>query len=112
MKEELGEELFLKYRRSWDFPPPHGEALKQVYERVIPYYKETILPHLIKGENVLIAAHGNSLRALVKYLENIPDDEISKLEIGTGEVYLYTINPQGEITSKEIRSVNENKANV
>jgi len=112
MKEELGEELFLKYRRSWDFPPPNGEALKQVYERVIPYYKEIILPYLTQGKNVLIAAHGNSLRALVKYLENIPDDEISKLEIGTGEVYLYDINPQGEMISKEIRSVNENKANV
>lgn len=112
MKEELGEELFLKYRRSWDFPPPNGEALKQVYERVIPYYKTEILPHLTKGENVLIAAHGNSLRALVKYLENISDTDIPSLEIGTGEVYLYKLDKEGNILSKEVRSVNENKANV
>ncbi len=112
IKEELGEELFLKYRRSWNFPPPNGEALKQVYDRVVPYFEEEILPHLKKGENVLIAAHGNSLRALVKYLESIADNEISKLEIGTGEVYLYTLDQTGRVISKEIRSVNENKANV
>src|SRR5579885_1026556 len=109
MKEKLGEELFRTYRRSWDVPPPHGESLKDVYNRVVPYYVKEILPRLKKGENILIAAHGNSLRALVKYLENISEVAIPKLEIGTGEVYVYTIDDKGEIMNKEVRSVNENK---
>jgi 2,3-bisphosphoglycerate-dependent phosphoglycerate mutase len=88
---------------------PGGETLKDVYARVVPYYQREILPQLREGRNVLIAAHGNSLRALVKYLENIPDDEISKLEIGTGEVYVYQVDPQGRIVSKEIRAVNPNR---
>lgn len=107
--EEYGEEQFLKWRRSWDYPVPGGETLKDVYARVVPYYQREILPQLREGRNVLIAAHGNSLRALVKYLENIPDDEISKLEIGTGEVYVYQVDPQGRIVSKEIRAVNPNR---
>jgi 2,3-bisphosphoglycerate-dependent phosphoglycerate mutase len=107
--EEYGEEQFLKWRRSWDYPVPGGETLKDVYARVVPYYQREILPQLREGRNVLIAAHGNSLRALVKYLENIPDDEISKLEIGTGEVYVYQVDPEGRIVSKEIRAVNPNR---
>lgn len=111
MKEELGEELFLKYRRSWDFPPPNGESLKDVYDRVIPYYENEILPKLKDGKNILIAAHGNSLRALAKYLENISETEIPKLEIGTGETYVYTIDSEGNVTNKEVRSINANKLN-
>ncbi|HVZ58828.1 MAG TPA: 2,3-diphosphoglycerate-dependent phosphoglycerate mutase [Patescibacteria group bacterium] len=109
MKKELGEELFLKYRRSWDFPPPHGESLKDVYNRVVPFYEAEVLPKLKEGKNILISAHGNSLRALVKYLEDIPENEIPKLEIGTGETYVYTIDTSGKVTNKEIRSINENK---
>jgi 2,3-bisphosphoglycerate-dependent phosphoglycerate mutase len=83
-----------------------------VYERVIPYYTSEIEPKLKEGKNVIIAAHGNSLRALVKYLENIPDDEIATLEIGTGEAYIYQIYENGKVNSKEIRGVNENKGKV
>jgi 2,3-bisphosphoglycerate-dependent phosphoglycerate mutase len=107
IKEEYGEEQFLKWRRGWDYPPPNGESLKDVYNRVVPYYKNEILPKLNEGKNVIIVAHGNSLRALVKYLENISDEDIAKLEIGLGEVYVYTIE-NGEITSKEIRVTNRN----
>lgn len=103
IKKEFGEEQFMKWRRSWDTPPPHGESLKDVYDREIPYYKETILPHLAQGQNVIIVAHGNSLRALVKYLEDIPDDEISRLEIPTGEIYLYEFDDKVRIVSKQIR---------
>jgi 2,3-bisphosphoglycerate-dependent phosphoglycerate mutase len=105
--EEYGEEQFLKWRRSWDYPVPGGETLKDVYARVVPYYEHKILPQLREGRNVIIAAHGNSLRALVKYLENISDADIPKLEIGTGEVYIYQVDPQGRIVGKEIRAVNE-----
>lgn len=109
MKEEIGEELFLKYRRSWDFPPPNGESLKDVYDRVLPYFKEEILPQLIAGKNVLVCAHGNSLRALIKHLDNISSDDIPKFEIATGEVYLYSLDEKGNILSKEVRSINTNK---
>ncbi len=112
VKEEVGEEEFQKIRRSWDYPPPNGESLKMVYDRAIPYFQEEIEPKLKEGKNVLIAAHGNSLRALVKYLENIPDDQIATLEIGTGEAYVYKIDDQGSVESKEIRGENVNKGKV
>jgi 2,3-bisphosphoglycerate-dependent phosphoglycerate mutase len=109
VKEEIGEENFMKLRRSWDYPVPHGESLKQVYERVIPYYQSTILPKIESGENVIIASSGNALRALVKYLENIADENVATLEIAPGEVYVYTIDANGTITNKEIRNQHENK---
>lgn len=105
IKEKLGEEEFLKIRRSWDYPPPHGESLKDVYERVVPYYKSMILPKLEEGQNVIIAAHGNSLRALVKFLENIPDEEIANLEMKLGEPYVYEVGRDGKVVSKEVRSI-------
>ncbi len=103
IKEEFGEEQFNKWRRSYDEQPPHGESLHDVYNRVIPYYQEKILPELEANKNVIIAAHGNSLRALVKYLENISYEDIAHLEIATGEVYVYEIGPDGKIISKNIR---------
>lgn len=109
IKKEFGEEQFMKWRRSWDSPLPNGEALKDVYERVLPYYKEIILPKLKSGKNIIIAAHGNSLRALVKYLDNISDDDISKLEIPVGQVILYQIDEDGKVVNKEIRNQHENK---
>ncbi len=105
VKEKLGDEEFKKIRRSWDYPPPKGESLKDVYTRVVPFYKENILPQLQEGKNVIIVAHGNSNRALVKFLENIPDDQISELELKLGEPYLYQIGKSGKILSKEIRSI-------
>jgi 2,3-bisphosphoglycerate-dependent phosphoglycerate mutase len=112
VQKEYGEEQFLKWRRSWDYPVPGGETLKDVYARVAPYYDQRILPDLKAGKNVIVAAHGNSLRALVKHLENIPDDEIASLEIGTGEVYLYEVDPSGKIISKTIRATNPNRGKV
>lgn len=105
VKEQLGEEKFLQFRRSWDFPIPGGESLKDVYQRVTPYYQEYILPELKQGKNVLVSAHGNSLRALVKFLDNIPDSNIAQLEIPTGQVLIYQTDQNGKITSKEIRGV-------
>lgn len=103
IKQQVGEEEFQKLRRSWDYPPPHGESLKMVSERILPYYEKEILPHLRNGKNVLIAAHGNSLRALIKYLNHISDKDISDLEMPTGEVYVYTIDKNGNFVNKEIR---------
>ena len=109
MKKKLGEELFKKYRRSWDIAPPpqednseneklysplnkniektlipKTESLKDTYERVIPYFNKEIKHHLESNKNVLIAAHGNSLRALCKMLLKISDEKINELEIPTG----------------------------
>jgi 2,3-bisphosphoglycerate-dependent phosphoglycerate mutase len=106
VKKKYGDEQWLKWRRGWDEPIPNGETLKDVYNRVVPYYEKIILPLLKSGENVLLSAHGNSLRALVKYLDNIPNDEIYKLEIPTGTVYVYELDSSGKIVDKEIR---ENK---
>lgn len=103
IKEKLGEMEFIKIRRAWNYPIKGGETLKDVYSRVVPYYLKQILPQLKLGKNVLVVAHGNSLRALVKYLEEIPDDKIEKLEIATGEIYLYQIDEKGSIISKEIK---------
>lgn len=112
IQKEVGEEEFQKIRRSWDYPPPNGESLKMVYERVKPYFETEILPKLKEGKNIIIAAHGNSLRALVKHLENISEDEITSLEIGTGEAYVYQIDKNGEVVSKEIRGQNPNTGKV
>jgi 2,3-bisphosphoglycerate-dependent phosphoglycerate mutase len=102
-KKELGEELFQKYRRSWDVAPPNGESLKDTAARAIPYFQEHILTDLKAGHNVIVAAHGNSLRAIIKHLEDIADEEIPLLEIGTGVLYVYEIDDNGKIVSKEIR---------
>lgn len=107
VQKEIGEEAFGQLRRSWDFPVPNGESLKMVYARAIPYYQKEILPEIKNGKNILVSAHGNSLRALVKFLENIPDDKISELEIRTGEAVVYKMDKDGKIVSKEVRSKNE-----
>lgn len=108
IKNQVGDEEFLKIRRSWDYQIPNGESLKDVFNRVVPYYQNTILPYLKSEKNVLVAAHGNSLRALVKYLGNISDKDVETLEIATGEVYIYNINDEGIITSKEIKPIESN----
>lgn len=88
-RKKWGEEQVHIWRRSFDVPPPGGESLKNTAERVLPYFESKILPEVIKGKNVLIAAHGNSLRALVMKLEDISPDEIVKLEIATGDPLTY-----------------------
>ena len=87
-RENFGIEQVQVWRRSYDIPPPGGESLKDTFNRVIPYFENKIQP-LMKDKNVLISAHGNSLRALVKYLDDISEADIIKLEIGTGEPIVY-----------------------
>ena len=88
-RERWGEEQVHIWRRSFDVPPPGGESLKNTAERVLPYFKSDILPKVNEGLDILIAAHGNSLRALVMELERISQDEIVKLEIATGDPLTY-----------------------
>ena len=87
-RKKWGKPQVFKWRRSWDQNPPGGEALKDVYKRVIPYFKQKIMPELKKND-VIISAHGNSLRALMKYLDKIPDDKIPFLEIPFGKPIIY-----------------------
>jgi len=103
IKKEVGDEQFKNIRRGWDVAIEKGESLKDVYARVIPYYQTEILSKLESGKNVIVVAHGNSLRALVKYLEKISDKDVENLEIATGQVYAYKIDEQGKIISKEVR---------
>jgi 2,3-bisphosphoglycerate-dependent phosphoglycerate mutase len=105
VEKEVGEEIWEKIRREWDYPVPHGETLKMVYERVVPFYKEKILPLILEGKNVLVVAHGNSIRALMKYIENIPDADIKNLEMLFGGVLIYHLDSDGHIESKEVRQV-------
>lgn len=88
-RAEFGEEQVHIWRRSYDIPPPGGESLKNTYDRVVPYFKEKVFAQLESGKNILIAAHGNSLRSLVKYIENISEENILKFEIATGEPLFY-----------------------
>ena len=93
-RKKWGEDQVHIWRRSFDVPPPGGESLKDTAERVLPYFKQNIIPQLAEGLNILVAAHGNSLRALVMEIEKISPDDIVKLEIATGVplVYKYSGN--------------------
>ena len=102
VKEEIGEDEFQRIRRGWDTKIDGGETLKDVHDRVVPYYKESIKKDLLDGKNVLVVSHGNTLRVLVKYLEDIDDTKICDLEIGTGEVHCCTIDENGKSTCREI----------
>ena len=91
-RKKWGEKQVHLWRRSYDTPPPGGESLKDTSERVIPYFKKTIKPELKMKKNILITAHGNSLRALVKNIEDIAATDIVKLEIATGEPIIYSFS--------------------
>lgn len=106
VKEEIGEEAFNGIRRGWDYPVPGGETLKDVYHRALPYFEREVLPRLRAGENILLVAHGNSIRALMKHLDQIPEAEMAHVEMPFGQVLVYTFDGEHELpVSKEVRSV-------
>lgn len=88
-RRKFGEDKVLMWRRSWDQKPPHGESLRDVYNRVIPFMESNIISQVKKGKNVLVCAHSNSLRAIIKYIEKISDINIVNLEFPTGKAILY-----------------------
>ena len=88
-RKKWGEDQVQIWRRSFDVPPPGGESLKDTAERVIPYFRDKILPLLIEDNNILISAHGNSLRALVMHIEGLSSEEILTREIATGQPISY-----------------------
>ncbi len=101
-RAKWGEEQVHIWRRSYDVPPPGGESLKDTGARVWPYYMHVMQPHVLRGETVLVAAHGNSLRALIMALEGKSGEEIVKLELATGVPIVYALNADSTVKSKEV----------
>lgn len=97
---QYGEQQFKLWRRSYDVPPPNGESLKMTQERVLPYYEKEILPLLRQGKNVLVVAHGNSLRALVMALEQLTPEQIVETNIPTGVPFAYVVDADGTVREK------------
>jgi 2,3-bisphosphoglycerate-dependent phosphoglycerate mutase len=99
-RQKWGEEQVHVWRRSYDVPPPGGESLKDTAARVLPYYVHDILPQAMRGRTVLVAAHGNSLRALIMAMEGLSGEEIVKRELETGVPILYRLHPDTTIAEK------------
>jgi 2,3-bisphosphoglycerate-dependent phosphoglycerate mutase len=101
-REKWGEEQVRLWRRSYDIPPPGGESLKDTVARVIPFYCQRILPPVLRGERVLVAAHGNSLRALAMVLDQMTPESIPTLELATGIPIIYKLNADSTVASKTV----------
>jgi len=100
-RERWGEEQVHIWRRSYDTPPPGGESLKDTAERVLPYYEERILPLVKEGKDVIVSAHGNSLRALIMQLDALSEKEVTELNLPTGVPFIYEIKPDGSVANKQ-----------
>ncbi|SHL25469.1 2,3-bisphosphoglycerate-dependent phosphoglycerate mutase [Bradyrhizobium lablabi] len=99
-RKKWGEDQVLIWRRSYDVPPPGGESLKDTLARTLPYYVKEILPGVLRGERTLVAAHGNSLRALIMVLEKLTPEQILKRELATGAPVIYRLNADSTVASK------------
>ena len=99
-RKKWGEKQVHIWRRSFDIPPPDGESLKDTADRVLPYFEAEIMPKVISGSSILIAAHGNSLRALIMKLDSISSEDIVKLEIPTGAPIQYEFTSDGMVDKK------------
>lgn len=101
-RAKWGEEQVHVWRRSYDVPPPGGESLRDTGARVWPYYLTEILPRVLRGEKVLVAAHGNSLRSLVMVLDKLSREGVLALNLATGVPMVYKLNPDSTVASKEV----------
>jgi 2,3-bisphosphoglycerate-dependent phosphoglycerate mutase len=95
--KKYGEAQVKIWRRSYDVRPPGGESLKDTAERVLPYYEQTIKPYVLKGDTILVAAHGNSLRALIMELEQLSREQVLELNVPTGAPLLYELDKTGNV---------------
>lgn len=98
--EKFGAEQVHIWRRSYDVAPPGGESLKDTAARTLPYFEANILPRVLGGENVLVSAHGNSLRAIVMQLDGLSEDEVTQLNLATGAPMIYRLNEDGSVAEK------------
>lgn len=105
VKDEIGEEAFTGIRRGWDYPVPGGETLKDVHDRALPFYLQRIVPRLQQDENLVVVAHGNTIRALMKHIEGIDEADIANVEMPFGTIVIYEVDHQGKATHKEVRKV-------
>jgi 2,3-bisphosphoglycerate-dependent phosphoglycerate mutase len=102
--EKFGEDQVKLWRRSYSTRPPNGESLADCYQRVIPFFKEYVLPLVYEGKSVIVAAHGNSLKPIFKFLDGLDDDATAKLEVGLCLPYIYTFEGE-KMAKKEVLSV-------
>lgn len=106
-REKWGKDIVHLWRRSYDIPPPEGESLKDTAARTIPFLERAIMGDILDGRNVLVSAHGNSLRSIVMYIENLSPEEIVKVEIPTGTPIVYELDENGKLLNKEIRHLGD-----
>ena len=104
-RKKWGEEQVLVWRRSYNEPVPGGETLKDVYARALPYFEEHVLPLLAAGQTVILTAHGNTLRALIKHFDGIDDNGVEDLEVSFGQLILYDFDSSGQPSNKTIRQI-------
>jgi 2,3-bisphosphoglycerate-dependent phosphoglycerate mutase len=98
--KKFGDAQVKIWRRSYDIAPPNGESLKDTAARTLPYFNNTIVPLLKKGKNILIAAHGNSLRSIVMELDKLTKEQVLELNIGTGQPIVYELDSSGKVVKK------------
>jgi 2,3-bisphosphoglycerate-dependent phosphoglycerate mutase len=103
-RKKFGDEQVHIWRRSYDIPPPNGECLADTAKRTLPYFREYILKDLKAGKNILVVAHGNSLRSIVMELDQLTPAQILELNMDTGVPYIYQIDGSGKVTDKKIIS--------
>jgi len=104
-RKKFGDEQVKLWRRSYDVAPPNGESLKDTAARTLPYFESRVLPDLKAGKNVLVAAHGNSLRSIVMFLDKLTQEQVLALEIATGVPILYEIAPDGAVREKRVINI-------
>lgn len=112
VQKEVGEEAFENIRRGWNETVEGGETLKDVYDRSVPFYQSEIVPKVLSGKNILVVAHGNSIRSLMKYIESISDDDITKTEMIFGEILLYKVDSDGKQISKDVIKIDTEPTNA
>ncbi|HIE60096.1 MAG TPA: 2,3-diphosphoglycerate-dependent phosphoglycerate mutase [Persephonella sp.] len=106
-RQKWGADIVHLWRRSYDIAPPEGESLKDTAARTIPFLERAIMGDIVDGRNVIVVAHGNSLRSIVMYLEKLSPEEIVKVEIPTGTPIVYDLDENGNILNKEIRHLED-----
>jgi 2,3-bisphosphoglycerate-dependent phosphoglycerate mutase len=108
--EKYGKDMVQKWRRSYDIPPPDGESLKMTLERTVPYFKDAIFPLLSNNKNIIISAHGNSIRSIVMHLLSISKEDILKTEIGWCEPWIFEFDGSGTVIDLKIENVSSRES--